>query len=200
MFPNELAFLREMNTMSEVSKKGVFNINKKIIRFEKEIKNNTEREGEVCGIFSEKGELLCWFAGFSALMITNKECPETKGTILTHNHVSDSSFSKYDLKTASELKLKEIRVAGFTAVYSMKPSLKSGTGEWPAPDVIVRRYEEISRDRHIRSKINELMAVLESSASKKEGNIEILKVKSDLICEKLAKDLGLLYSKGRWVG
>ena len=151
-----------------------FGIECRIRDFEKAIYLNDENQGEVAAIFSSEGRLMCFFAGFSALMIDEKECPQARGGILTHNHVSDTAFSMHDLKTASELELIEIRVVGPSGWYSMKP----GPDGWPSPVEISAVYERVSR---------------ELSPGTGEENLREL---SDAICRKLAGELGIVFEIG----
>jgi hypothetical protein len=63
-----------------------------IEEFERAISMNDENEGEVAAAFSPDRQLMCFFAGFSALMVDETECPTVRGSILTYNHISDTAF------------------------------------------------------------------------------------------------------------
>lgn len=145
-----------------------------ITEFERSIMMNGEAEGEVAAIFSDEGRMKCFFSGFSALIISESDCPYARGGILTHNHVSDTAFSMHDLKTAAELNLIEIRVVGPSGWHSMKP----GPSGWPSPLEISAVFGSIySEQRRLPGK-------------------EQMRKDSIRICEQLSKELGLLYEKG----
>lgn len=146
----------------------------KISEFEEAIHLNDEKKGEVAAAFSADGRLMCFFAGFSALMVDEAECPPARGSILTHNHVSDTAFSMHDLKTAAELGLIELRVVGPSGWHSMKP----GHEGWPLPVEISRTYSRVSSE----------IAGLPGGEKMREASIRI--------CERLAEELGLIYERG----
>jgi len=148
-------------------------VRSRIYEFEKEIHLNDEEKGEVAAAFSADGRLMCFFAGLSATMVDEAECPPARGSILTHNHISDAAFSLRDLKTAAELGLIEMRVVGPSGWHSMKP----GPEGWPSPAEISREYSRISQE------VSGLPGGNMSEATA-------------LICERLADDLGLVYERG----
>jgi len=151
-----------------------YGVRSKISEFEEAIHLNDEGKGEVAAAFSADGRLMCFFAGFSALMVDEAECPPARGSILTHNHVSDTAFSMHDIKTAAELGLIELRVVGPSGWHSIKP----GREGWPSPVEISRTYSRLSSE----------IAALPGGEDMKEASIRI--------CEKLAEELGLIYEKG----
>ena len=146
----------------------------KIEEFERAVSMNDEEEGEVAAAFSPDGRLVCFFAGFSALMVDETECPPARGSILTHNHISDTAFSMHDIKTASELGLMELRVVGPSGWHSMKP----GPEGWPSPAEISTVYARVSSE----------VASLPGAGDMRENSIQI--------CERLADELGLIYERG----
>ena len=145
-----------------------------IEEFERAISMNDENEGEVAAAFSPDGQLMCFFAGFSALMVDETECPTVRGSILTYNHISDTAFSMHDIKAASELGLTELRVVGPSGWHSTKP----GPEGWPSPIEISAAYAKISSE----------VASLPGDGNMRENSI--------LICERLADELGLIYERG----
>lgn len=150
--------------------------NNRITEFQKSIMMNREAEGEVAAIFSKEDELKCFFSGFSALIISELDCPQVRGGILTHNHVSDTAFSMHDLKTAAELDLIEIRVVGPSGWHSMKP----GPEGWPSPLEISSAYDSVSGE------------------NKPAMGKERMKEESIRICERLSVELGMVYERGNF--
>jgi len=145
-----------------------------IEEFERAVSMNDEKEGEVAAAFSSDGRLMCFFAGFSTLTIDETECPTARGSILTHNHISDTAFSMHDIKKGSELSLTELRVVGPSGWHSMKPGPKG----WPSPAEISTVYSRISSE----------VASLPGVGDMRENSIQI--------CERLADELGLIYERG----
>ncbi|MBN1433083.1 MAG: hypothetical protein JW931_09970 [Methanomicrobiaceae archaeon] len=148
----------------------------KIIEFEEAIHLNDEKKGEVAAAFTSDGRLMCFFAGFSALMVDEAECPPARGSILTHNHVSDTAFSMHDIKTAAELGLIELRVVGPSGWHSLKP----GHGGWPSPFEISKTYNRISSE----------VAGLPEDCDMKDVSVRI--------CERLVDELGMIYERGNF--
>lgn len=155
-----------------------YGVRSKILEFERAIHMNDEENGEVAAAFTADGRLMCFFAGFSALMIDEAECPPARGSILTHNHVSDTAFSMHDIKTAAELGLIELRVVGPTSWHLMRP----GPAGWPSPVEISKTYARISSE----------IASLPGEEDMKAASIRI--------CERLADELGLVYERGDFSG
>jgi len=119
----------------------IFDRHPGIVHFEEEIRCLTDRE--VVGIFTSQGELLRRYVGYYngilQVKIPDADRLISQGQILTHNHLSDTSFSFHDLETAARFNLAEIRVVGETGVYSVMPSQDG----WPEPGAITDWYRKV---------------------------------------------------------
>jgi len=159
-----------------------------ILAFERAIAGNGSGDEEVVGVFSSNGKLIRMFRGFRSVPIWNRDRQSIEHRILTHNHTSDTSFSRSDLMTAAAFQLCEIRVVGMSGVYSMMP----GSAGWPGPGVILETYDAIDEypgfDR----------AIAAARRGPEDVYLELLKVRSDLNCERLADRLALRYGKAAW--
>ena len=153
-----------------------YGVRSKIMEFEEAIHLNDDKKGEVAAAFTADGRLICFFAGFSALMVDEAECPPARGSILTHNHVSDTAFSMHDIKTAAVLGLIELRAVGPSGWHSMR----AGPSGWPSPLEISKTYSRISS---------------EVAGLPEDGNMKDISIR---ICERLADELGLIYEKGKF--
>ncbi len=123
----------------------VFAVHPAILRFERTIRCLTG--AEITGFISAEGICILTLHGVDTgngffTVIPDEMNAQITGTILTHNHPSDSSFTKRDLEEAPFFALKEIRVVGRTGIYSMKP----GPGGWPAPQVTADCFTAIEGD------------------------------------------------------
>jgi len=120
-----------------------------IIRFERKIRNIND--WEFAGIFTSQGELLHGYSGrFNGTLhveIPDADRSGSRHQILTHNHITDTSFSQRDLETAARLDVAEVRVVGETGVYSMRPSQNG----WPDPSIIGDRFREVDYDPEFNS-------------------------------------------------
>ncbi len=183
---------------------SVFAVHPHILRFEKEIRFLSDVE--IAGFFSEEGTLLLRLEGKCipgegcGTIIPDDLQESISGQIMTHNHPSDASFTRRDLREASFFTLKEIRVVGRTGIYSMRP----GPDGWPAPQELVAKFDEIWEDPGIASRVGKMMdekggnkgAISEGSDTGDDACR--LRLRSDLCCRKLAEVLHLRYRKGCW--
>jgi len=82
------------------------------------------------------------------LRFTAQELQGTDGTVFTHNHPMNGTFSAVDIESAIQSKLQEVRAAGPTLRYSMRPG-----PEWPTLDALQEQLAaqtEIARSRVTR--------------------------------------------------
>jgi len=182
---------------------SVFAVHPNILRFEEEIRYRSD--AEVTGFFSEDGILLLTLQGYChsgegcCTVIPDSAEDVISGQILTHNHPSDASFTRKDLREASFFTLKEIRVVGRTGIFSMRP----GPDGWPAPREMVAKFDEIWEDPDLDTRVERMMH--EKAAHEGDlpdgsdtGDAGRLRVRSDLCCTQLAEDLHLRYRKACW--
>ncbi len=175
----------------------IFDRHPGIARFEEEIRCLTDRE--VVGIFTSQGELLHRYVGYYYNGILRVEIPDadrliSQGQILTHNHLSDTSFSLHDLETAAKFNLAEIRVVGETGVCSMMPS-RDG---WPEPGAIVEQCGKVNADPEFRSRIYRIQYNPEFRVRAKDVYKNTMRIRSHLHCQQVAEALGLIYKGARW--
>ena len=182
---------------------SVFSVHPNIVRFEERIRHLSD--AEITGFFSEDGILLLTLHGSchpreGCFTVIPDDAEETiTGQIMTHNHPSGASFTSKDLREASFFSLKEIRVVGRTEVFSLQP----GHEGWPWPQEIVEKFNEIWKRPSLEVSVERIMnrrradAVIPSETTETMESIR-LRIRSDLCCEELARELHLRYRKGRW--
>lgn len=175
----------------------VFAVHPAILQFEQKIRCLSDTE--ITGIFTDDGiSILTLHAvetGYGFFTVIPEEMKELiKNSILTHNHPSGCSFTKWDLKEASFFSLKEIRVVGRTGVYSMKP----GVGGWPAPNTITDCFSAIEGDPDFQAEIDNLSHRNRHFTDAGNGSLNIAGIRSDRLCERLAAALNLTYQRYVW--
>ncbi len=181
---------------------SVFAVHPNILRFEEEIRYRSD--AEITGFFSEDGILLLRLQGTCrpgegcSTVIPDSAEDVISGQIMTHNHPSDASFTCKDLTEASFFTLKEIRVVGRTGIFSMRP----GPDGWPAPREIGTKFEDLWEDPAIDTRAERMMHGKASRECDPGGSDKEdagrLRLRSDLCCSQLAKDLHLRYRKACW--
>lgn len=178
----------------------IFLVHPNILKFEKEIRNYTPAIGEDIAFFLISGDLVEEMeAEYNDKMELEAQFGDEndgirKGCILTHNHPSDTSFSKPDLMTAASIQLSEIRVVGLSGLYSMKPN-ENG---WPKPEEIDVCFDRIEKSSEMNSKLNDIEFSGELDVPPYYILDTMRRIKSDLICEILASELEMIYTKSCW--
>jgi len=100
-------------------------------------------------------------------------------------------FSRNDIILAAELQLAELRITGPACVYSLKPK----DGAWPDPEVIGLKYDGIRTMKDFALMIAAIKYSPDFLSNSQDHEKDIFRVRRDLICQKLAKDLGMDYRK-----
>jgi len=162
-----------------------------IIRFEDTVRTFGACDGEIARVFSPSGELLREYRGFCEMEIPESDCPALEKGILTYTHPLDTSFSKKDLVLASRMHLAEIRVIGRSYVYSLKPPLSG----WPAPELLGEVYDRARSDPEFVSRIETLKTSPAFQATSKDPEMDIFRIRRDLLCRNMAEGFGLRYRK-----
>ncbi|WFN35238.1 hypothetical protein L1S32_03710 [Methanogenium sp. S4BF] len=170
------------------------------MKFEKEICHFTPFDGEKVAVFSQDGKLIKEFeAEYNLNRELITEIPvefdsELSGNILTHNHPSGTSFGKNDLMTASSIQLQEIRVVGKCGLYSMKPK----GNMWPISEDMGNYFDAINTNSKFQSELNDIQFSADFYLNSKDIYLDMLRIKSELRCEKIAGAFGLDYKKSSW--
>jgi len=185
------------NQGDDMSRNTVFAVHPAILRFERNIRHLTD--AEIAGFFSAEGVCILTLhavdTGNGFFTVIPEEMKEQiTGSILTHNHPSDRSFTRRDIIEASFFSLKEIRVVGRTGLYSMKP----GISGWPAPQVITDCFASIEADPDFQAEIDYLRSSFERFTDVEDIQSCIARIWSDLLCERLAGALNLIYRRSDW--
>ena len=167
-----------------------------IIRFEREIRNIND--WEFAGIFTSQGELLHRYSGrYNGTLhtdIPDADRLSSRHQILTHNHITDTSFSQPDLETAARFDLAEVRVVGETGIYSMRPSQNG----WPEPSIIGDRFREVESNPEFNSRMHDIEFNPEFLVQAKDPYKDVIRIRSDLLCHQVAETFGLIYEGARW--
>lgn len=162
-----------------------------IIRFEDTARVFGVCDGEIARVFSVAGELLREYRGFCETEIPESDRPILENGILTYTHPLDTTFSRKDIVLASYLRLAEIRVIGRSYVYSLKPP----TTGWPSPELLGTVYDRERKDPEFVARIESLKKSPEFRATSKDPEMDIFRIRRDLLCRNLAETFGLRYRK-----
>ncbi|TAJ44774.1 hypothetical protein [Methanofollis fontis] len=165
-----------------------------VLGFERSVRLNTYEQGEVVAIFSSAGEHIRTYCGHGWAVIPEDDRPLIAGQILSHNHPGDTAFSKNDLAMAADYRLREIRVVGASARWTMRP----GRRGWPAPGAIRGRYGGLERSAGIADAVEGRLLSMSVSFSPAERYAVSLRIRSELCCKKIADEFGLVFRIERW--
>jgi hypothetical protein len=166
-----------------------------IVRFETTTRGSGACDGEIARIFSASGELLREYNGFCDANVPDTDRLLIEQGILTYSHPFDTAFSRKDLLFAVDFRLAEIRVFGKSLVYSMKPRGK----EWPDRELLGKKYDEIRNSQEFVASLASFRNTDEFMAKSRDPEMDLFRIRRDLICEKLAEELGLVYQKAAFV-
>ena len=162
-----------------------------IIRFETMAREFGVCDGEIARVFSASGERLREYRGFCDMEPPEQDRFVIGGGILTYTHPLDTSFSKKDLMFAADFRLAEIRVTGRSCVYSMRPA----GHEWPDPELIGKRYDEIRSSKAFVEKVANIKSAPLFQTRSRDMEMDIFRIRRDLICRELADSLGMEYTR-----
>jgi hypothetical protein len=163
----------------------------KIVRFETTTREFGTCDREIARVFSSSGEMLREYRGFCNVNVPETDRLLIEQGILTYTHPFDTAFSRKNLLFAADFHLAEIRVFGKSLVYSMKPEGK----EWPDPELFGKKYDEIRSSREFVASLAFLKNSHEFLAKSRDPEMDLFRIRRDLICGKLAEELGLVYQK-----
>lgn len=76
--------------------------------------------------------------------------------------------------------------------------MKPYTNDWPDPHRIGAKYDEIINSQDFQTKINNIKYNPEFLISSRDVDADILKIRSNLLCRRLASELNLNYRFGEW--
>jgi len=148
------------------------------IRLENQIRHDSNETG--CFI-RDDGHLIIRKSGFpNQVQFSPKELANTDGTLFTHNHPKDGSFSVLDVKNAIQQKLTELRVVGPTLRYIMRPMQS-----WPSCRSVDTETNQVIH--HITLDVHGY--VRSGQLSSRFATLEI----QHLIWERVSTKLGLKY-------
>ena len=95
---------------------------------------------ECWGIFSAGGQFEKYYHVPFMQALTQEIEKDLKGKIMSHNHLTDSTFSVEDVKTWAGLKMRELRVVTATSRFSIKPR----NGKWPLEEDVEKEMDRLT--------------------------------------------------------
>jgi len=159
--------------------------------YEKGLLEKEIQELEYAALFSKEGEFIKEFIGgigYVHIPLSWKK----EGMVLTHNHISGTSFTIKDLGIGEKLRLSEIRVVTEDGIYSMK----SEGNNWPSEEDIRRCANKIRGDKEFQS------LVYEDLYTENNGRINPQTagyiIESEIVCKGIAKKFNLHYFFVQW--
>jgi len=167
-----------------------------ILRYEQELTECRLVEGEPVRIYSGSGNLLREYPDFCEIEIPEPDRRIIRDQIMVQCHESDVAFSKKDLLFAAEYQLSEIRLIGRTFIFSIKPTDMG----WPDPAIFARQYDEIDTGADLVNLLEGIRNSPELRENSWDPEVDILKIRSDIICKKIAGIFHLDYRKSSYIG
>jgi hypothetical protein len=168
-----------------------FAVRKKIPRHEQEQTEYRITERDPVRIYSCSGTLLREYPTLCELVIP--ECD--RGIILYQVMVqcreSDVAFSKQDLLLAAEYQFSEVRLIGRSYLFTLKPSEKN----WPEPERLAQFYDEIQNNPGLTLLLEKFSTSPELLDTSWDPEVDIIQVRNDIICKKIAVTCGLDYRR-----
>ncbi|WP_292349877.1 hypothetical protein [Methanoregula sp. PtaU1.Bin006] len=106
------------------------------------------------------------------------------------------AFSKKDLLFAAEYQFSEIRLIGRSYIFSLKTTDRN----WPDPESLARQYDEIDNSTDLVDLLERIRNSPELLENSWDPEVDILQIRSDIICKKIAGIFHLDYCKAPYVG
>ena len=162
-----------------------------ILRSVPVVRQSGSREGTFARVVSGSRKVLREYASFSESLIPEGERFLLAGQTVSCSHPLKMPFSRRDIMLAAKFRLAEIQAFGKSCTYSLKPK---GAG-WPEPEVIGRKYDEIRNARDFGVMIAAIKYSPDFLLNSVDPETDIFRIRQDLACQKLAKELELSYQK-----
>ncbi len=153
-------------------------------------------EREPVRIFSGSGTLLREYPSLYEIAIPESDRQVILYQIMVQNRESDVAFSKQDLVLAAEYQFSEFRLIGRSFLFSVKPSEKG----WPNPGRLARHYDEIQKNPSLTLLLEKYSNSPELMNHSWDPDVDILQVRNDIICKKIAATCGLVYRRTSCIG
>jgi hypothetical protein len=169
-----------------------FNRPRSLLQFEVRARGFGACEGEIARAYSPEGTFILELRNFCSASLSEDDRKAISGQILTISHPQDTSFSLSELLFAAENRLAEIRAVGKSVIYSMKPERV-----WPGPGQLKERYYEIRSSREMVSRIEEIGHSEDFLSTSRDPAMDIFRIRRNLVLERLAASLGLVYRQAR---
>jgi hypothetical protein len=179
-----------------MEKEPLFRSPENILRNEQELAECRLVEGDPVRIYSASGTLLREYPFFCEIEIPESDRAIIRNQVMIQAHESDVSFSKKDLLFAAEYRFSEIRLIGRSYIFSMKPAV----GSWPDPVTLARQYDEIDTSANLVSLLEGIRNSPELFENSWDPEVDLLKIRSDIICKKIAEIFHLEYRKVPYAG
>lgn len=167
-----------------------------ILRYERELTECRLVEQDPVRIYSVSGNLLREYPDFCEIDIPESDRPVIRHQIMIQCHESDVAFSKKDLLFAAEYQFSETRLVGRSYIFSMKPTDEG----WPDPVVLARQYDEIDNSADLVSLLETIRNSPELTENSWDSEVDLLKIRTDIICKKIADAFHLEYCKAPFAG
>ena len=148
-------------------------------------------EPEPASIYSVTGTLLRQYPGFCEIEIPDSDRTVISSQIMIQHRESDVTFTKKDLLFAARYQLSEIRLTGRSFAFSLRP----GKAGWPDPEILARRYDEFLDSPEIAGILRRVSGTALVANHSWDPEVDILQVRNDSICNKIAALFHLDYQK-----
>ena len=165
-------------------------------REEQEQREYRITERDPVRIYSRLGKLLREYPSLYEITIPESDRPVILYQVMVQHRESDVAFSKQDLVLAAEYKFSELRLIGRSFIFSMKPSEKG----WPRPEQLARIYDEIQNSPALTLLLEKYSNSPELMNNSWDPDVDILQVRNDIICKKIATTCGLEYRRTTFSG
>src|SRR5208337_234922 len=167
-----------------------------ILRYEQELLECKLVDEDPVRIYSTSGELLREYPFFCEIEIPESDRQVIRQQIMIQCHESDVSFTKKDLQFAAEYRFSEIRLIGRSYIYSMKTLDR----DWPDPGILGRKYDEIDTSADLVDTLERIRNSPDLRENSWDPEVDVLKIRNDMICKKIADAFCLDYRKSTFIG
>jgi hypothetical protein len=165
-------------------------------REEQEQREYRITEREPVRIYSVSGKILREYPSLYEIAIPESDRPVILHQVMVQHRASDVAFSKQDLVLAAEYQFSEVRLIGRSFLFSVKPSGKG----WPNPERLARHYDEIQNNPSLTLLLEKYSNSPELMDHSWDPDVDILQVRNDIICKKIAATCGLDYHRTSCTG
>jgi hypothetical protein len=167
-----------------------------ILENEQELTECRLVERDPIRIYSTSGTLLREYPDFCEIDVPVADRQVISHQVMIQGRESDVAFLKKDLLFAAEYQFSEIRLIGRSFIFSIKSLDRS----WPDPAILAEEYEGIEKSSDLAGLLEKIRNSPQLRENSWDPEIDLIQIRSDIICKKIADIFSLDYRKAPYVG